>query len=79
MTHVYLTPPEAAAELRCRESKILGWIRSGRLPSINLSEGLRPRYRISRAALDTFLAALAVVPESRPVRRQRREKIESFV
>ncbi|MCY2987169.1 MAG: helix-turn-helix domain-containing protein [Planctomycetota bacterium] len=75
----YLTPPEAAAELRCRESKILGWIRAGRLPAVNLSEGLRPRYRISRAALDDFLTALAVVPASRPVRRQRRETTETYV
>ena len=75
----YLTPPEAAAELRCRESTVRGYIRSGRLPAVNLSEGRRPRYRISRAALDTFLATVAVVPDSRPVRRQRRETIEKYV
>jgi excisionase family DNA binding protein len=79
MTRTWMTPPEASIELRCRTSKVIGWIRSGRLRAVNLSEGQRPRYRISRDALDEFLAAMAVVPEGRPARRQRREIAESFV
>lgn len=67
----FLTPPEVARLLRCRESKILAEIRSGRLQSINLSDGQRPRYRIARAALDAFLAGRAVAPAVPPARRQR--------
>lgn len=69
----YLTPPEVASVLRCRQSKVLTWIRSGRLAAVNLSEGQRPRYRIARTALDEFLAGKAVSPAIKTVRRQRRE------
>ncbi len=76
----FLTPPEVAALLRIRESKILGWVRSGRLPAINVSEGQRPRYRIARAALDAFLQQRAVAPAVPPARRQRRDsKIPQYV
>lgn len=74
MTAEFLTPPEVAKTLRCRESKVLLWIRSGRLPAINVSETSRPRYRIARAALDAFLESRLVSPDTRPpTRRQRRE------
>ena len=78
-TPTWLTPPEASIELRCRTSKVLSWIRTGHLRAVNLSEGQRPRYRIARTALDEFLAERAVVPESRPVRRPRRENVEKYV
>ena len=69
----FYTPPEIARLLRCRESKVASWIKSGRLPAINVSEGHRPRYRIARAALDAFLQQQAVVPVAKPERRQKRE------
>ena len=74
----WLTPAEIAKELRIRESKPVGWIKSGRLPAINVSEGHRPRYRIARAALDAFLQQQAVVLVARPERRQKRT-IPSYV
>jgi len=67
----YLTPPEVARSLRVSESKVASWIKSGRLPAINVSEGQRPKYRIARQALDDFLASRAVTPAARPVRRER--------
>jgi len=67
----YLTVPEVARLLRTRETRVLSWVRAGRLPAINLSEGQRPRYRIARQALDEFLQARAVSPAVRPVRRER--------
>jgi excisionase family DNA binding protein len=73
MPSEYLTPPEVAALLRCRQSKVLTWIRSGRLAAVNLSESARPRYRIAQSALDEFLAGKAVTPVVKTVRRQRRE------
>lgn len=75
----FLTPPEIAKLLRVRESKVLGWIRSGRLPAINVSDGQRPRYRVRRADLDAFLAGQVVVPVSRPVRRERRPEVPRYV
>ncbi len=69
----WLTPAEIAKELRIRESKPVGWIKSGRLQAVNLSEGQRPRYRIARAALDEFLQRQAVIPVAKPERRSRRE------
>ena len=74
----WLTPAEIAKELRIRESKPVGWIKSGRLPAVNLSEGQRPRYRVRRADLDQFLAGAAVVPVVRTERRQKRT-IPSYV
>jgi len=73
MPNEFLTPPEVARLLRCRESRILADIRSGRLRAINLSDGVRPRYRVSQQALDDYLLSRTVSPETRPERRQRRE------
>jgi len=67
----FVTPPECARLLRIRESKVLNWIRSGRLRACNLSDGRRPRYRVRRADLDAFLQNQAVVPATRPERRPR--------
>jgi excisionase family DNA binding protein len=75
----WLTPPMIAKELQIRQSKPIGWIKSGRLPAVNLSEGQRPRYRVRRADLDEFLLGKAVIPQSRPARRQRRELPEGYV
>jgi excisionase family DNA binding protein len=70
----FYTPPEVAKLLRCRESKISNWIRSGVLQAVNVGEGRRPRFRIAREHLDAFLQAKAVVPPPpKPVRRERRE------
>jgi len=69
----YLTPPEIARMLRMRQATVIGWIRSGRLRAIDISEGRRPRYRISRQALDEYLVGRAVAPPTRPVRRERRD------
>ncbi len=79
MNAEWLTLPEVRKLLRCRESKIRSWIASGRLTAINLSDGKRPRYRIRRNDLADFLTTLAVRPESRPVRRQKRERPAGYV
>lgn len=65
----YLTVPDIARMLHCRPAKISGWIRAGRLRAVNLSDGLRPRYRVRRADLDDYLDRRAVVPQTRPARR----------
>lgn len=73
MTTQYLTPGEVRKLLRVRAAKVLGDIRAGRLPAINLSDTAKPRYRIARESLDAYLQARAVVPETRPAKQQRRE------
>jgi|PlaIllAssembly_1097288.scaffolds.fasta_scaffold280225_2 excisionase family DNA binding protein len=75
----YLTPPEVARLLRVRESKVAAWIRTGQLVAINLSEGRRPRYRVRRTDLEAYLEQRAVVPESKPATRQRREAVPRYV
>ena len=71
----FLTPPEIRRKLRIRQSKVLGWIKNGDLPAIDVSEGRgrRPRYRVRKSDLDAFLAARAVVPAAKPERQQRRD------
>jgi len=75
----WLTPPQIAKELQIRQSKPLGWIKSGRLPAINLSEGQRPRYRVRREDLDDFLLGKTVVPQGKVTRRRRQEKPDGWV
>jgi excisionase family DNA binding protein len=78
----YLTPPEFARQLRVKASKVIGWIRSGELAAIDTAPrgALRPRYRISREAVESFERRRAVVPLPAPVRRRRkRAAVKSFV
>jgi len=54
--------------------KVVRWIRSGRLPALNVSNGAkRPRYRIERVDLLAFeqREKERIVPPVKPVRRQR--------
>lgn len=78
----WLTPPEIAARLRCRSSKVILWIRREQLRAVNLAEnpdGKRPRWRVSPEALAEFLAARtnrAPVPTSR--RRKRQQAVTEY-
>lgn len=73
----YLTPPEIAKLLRVAPDKVLGWIRRAELRAVNVGNGTRPRYRVSREALDAFLQAREVQPPPpRQVRRRREQPPE---
>src|SRR5689334_14253479 len=72
--HAYLTPPEIARLLRVCPEKVLGWIRRGNLRAINVSDGVRPRYRVRRECLDEFLASLEVQPPAPRERRRRNDR-----
>ncbi|MCK6477198.1 MAG: helix-turn-helix domain-containing protein [Phycisphaerales bacterium] len=82
----WLTPPEVAALLRIRLEKVLGWVRDGRLLAVNVAAdgSSRPRWRISRAALELFLAARsnrpagAAAPSRRRSRSSDNEVVEYF-
>jgi len=62
------TPPEVARELRVEPAKIIAWIRSGELAACNITQhvGGRARWRISRVALESFLASRANVKPPTP-------------
>lgn len=68
----YLTPPEAAELLGVCAEKVCGFIRAGELRASNVATrvGGRPRWRIHRADLETFLAARANEPPARPAKRR---------
>jgi excisionase family DNA binding protein len=56
----YVTVAEAAELLKVNCQKIRRWIAAGELPAANIAlskSGERPRYRISEAALQRFLAS----------------------
>jgi hypothetical protein len=65
----WLTPPAVARKLGVDAHRVLGWIRNGKLSAVNVSDGVRPRFRVSPESLDVFLQARTVVPV--PPRRPR--------
>lgn len=77
-THV--TPNELARLRGIGPEKVLGWIRSGKLSAINISEGrIRPRYLIALTDLAEFDKSLAVVAPAPSVSRPRRSEIPHYV
>jgi excisionase family DNA binding protein len=68
----YLTPPEIAKLLRVSSEKVLGWIRKAELTAINVGDGNRPRYRVRREDLDSFLGSREVQPPAPRIRRNHR-------
>ena len=72
-----LTVPEVAQLLRVRQTKVLAWIRAGKLQAFNVTQkpGGRPKYRINPSALNAFMQLPAVnlpVQKGRPSGRHRR-------
>ena len=74
-TRGYLSPADVATELGIRVAHVLRWLRTGELRGSNVALRAtgRPRWRISRQALDQFLLARQPSPPApRPPRRRRR-------
>ena len=72
-----LTPPELGKQWGISPDKIVGFIRSGELPAIDIStnrDSPRPRYLIDRADIQAFEAARAVVPPAPKIKRRRRRR-----
>ncbi len=67
----FLTPPEIAKTLRVSSEKVLGWIRKAELTAINVGNGTRPRYRVRREDLESFLKSREVRPPAPRARRTR--------
>lgn len=77
----FFSPPEVGKLLGVDANKVIGWIRSGELPAINAATtlcGARPRYRVSREALEAFQRRRAVVPSVRPPRRKKGGDLSRF-
>jgi hypothetical protein len=51
----WTTPPAIARMLGVTNNKILDAIRSGKLKAVNLSEGSKPRWKVSPDDLQRFL------------------------
>ena len=67
-----LTVTEAASLLKVNRDKILGWINAGRIRAANTAkaDSRLPRYRITRADLDAFLARRTKMT-TQPTKRRR--------
>lgn len=77
----FLTTRQVAEMLSVDIGKVGDWLAAGDLVSVNVAKvsgGIRPRWRISRQALETFLAARQThKPESAP-RRRREAKTANY-
>jgi hypothetical protein len=70
-----VSPPELARRYKVDPSKIIGWIKSGELPAVNLatrSTG-RPRYAIDERDIELFELRRSATPPPKATRRQRRK------
>ena len=77
----FLTTRQCAEMLSVDVGKIGDWIAAGDLLAVNVatvSGGIRPRWRISRQALDAFLAARQTRTATPAPRRKRQEASSSY-
>ena len=73
-TKTSFTPPELAELWGVSPDKVRAWIHSGELQAVNQAakQGGRPRYRISRKAIEKFEARRSVQQEvARPRKRRK--------
>lgn len=71
------TPPALARRAGVAREKIIAFINSGELRAFNLSEGSRPRWRVSEEDWQAFLATKSNQKPEPP--RKRRSKSASDV
>lgn len=58
----YITTGEAGTRIGATSNYVCGLIRAGHLDAIDISKGSRPRFRVTAASVEKFLAA-RVVPK----------------
>jgi len=77
---LWFSPPAFAKELGVEPPKVIAWIRSGELVAVNIAQrvGGRPRYRISREAIETFLRRRSTSPAPKVSRRKRESRGDVF-
>lgn len=72
----YLTTKQVAGILATDIGKVCDWLADGSLVGVNVarhSGGIRPRWRISREALEQFIAKRSSQPAPAPVARPRKQ------
>lgn len=70
------TPPQVAKLLGVSPESVIALIRSGELDGSNIGNGMqRPRYRVTQAAIDSYLEG----KQSEPILKSRRESMKSDV
>lgn len=75
----WFTPPQISAMTGIKLDNVMGFIHTNELRAVNTAanpNGQRPRWRISKADLETFLASRAnkpLAPRSSAPRRRRRK------
>ena len=67
-----LTPKEVAEELGVDPDAIYEWIAKGELPAEDLGRRSVPRWRITRAALEDFLARRRATRSAQPAKEANR-------
>ncbi|MFO0899847.1 MAG: hypothetical protein U0836_20645 [Pirellulales bacterium] len=69
------TPPTLAIKWACKPETVLAHIKAGRLRAFNLatSTSSRPRWRISREAVEAFEAQRSATPVAQVPRTRRRK------
>lgn len=71
-----LSPPRVALQLGVDPATVIGWIRAGELAASNVGKGgQRPRYRVQKRDLESFLKKRQ--PAQPPAKRQRRKAPDS--
>jgi excisionase family DNA binding protein len=76
----YRTPPQIAETLGVNAKRVRDWIRDGLLVAVNVGDGkTRPRWRVSEAALDAFLAARSNSSPSTTPRRRKQPSSRRWV
>lgn len=68
----FMTPPQFAEFIGVSAEKVLGWIRTGELRAINLSQSSRPRWKIVAKDAQAFLDGRANHSTATPAKKSRR-------
>jgi excisionase family DNA binding protein len=66
-----ITPAQLAKRWGVDVKKVLGWIHSGKLRAIDVSNGSRPRFKIDEADIEDFDRRKTWRPERSVEKRQR--------
>jgi excisionase family DNA binding protein len=70
------SPNDLAAELGVSWRTVMTWIQSGLLPAVDVScPGRRPRWLISREAIDEFVRRRSAKPRPAPTPRRRKAAV----
>lgn len=79
----WLTPPEVAKELGIEPEKVRAWIEARKLDAVNVAmetgRTKQPRWRISREALEAFLASRSAEPVARPRQKRKLGKVTEYI